>query len=226
MSQTNMDRQQGSEILKICTNIIGARDEYTQGHSHHVYVVTEAIFEAGHFPIDREKLAHAALLHDIGKILVPENVLNKDCSLSDEEWEIIRQHPVSGCNLLQGTMFEDIGDWILYHHERMDGKGYHGLSGDGIPLASRIIAVADTFSALRTYRAYRPAKSIQDTIRILKEAAGTQLDANVVQTLLSYDEDFLEALECNCEICKRRKEAEHEKALSEKINLQSLPLYR
>ncbi|MDL2263365.1 HD domain-containing protein [Synergistaceae bacterium OttesenSCG-928-I11] len=220
MSEAAVYRQQSSEILKICTNIIGARDEYTQGHSHHVYVVAEAILQAGSYFIDSEKLAHAALLHDIGKILVPENVLNKDGSLSDEEWAIIRQHPANGCSLLQGTMFEDIGDWILYHHERIDGKGYHGLSGDDIPLASRIIAVADTFSALRTYRAYRPAKSIQDTIRILKEAAGTQLDVNVVQTLLSYDEDFLEALECNCEICKRRKEMEQKKALFEKINLQ------
>lgn len=216
MSEGTKYGQQGSEILKICTNIIGARDEYTQGHSHHVFVVVEAILQAGNYSIDREKLAHAALLHDIGKILVPENILNKDDSLSDEEWNVIRQHPTNGRNLLQDTMFEDIGDWILYHHERIDGRGYHGLSRDEIPLASRIIAVADTFSALRTYRAYRHAKSIQETIRILKEAAGTQLDANVVQALLSYDESFLEALECNCEICKRRKEAEHRKALSEK----------
>lgn len=216
MSEETVYRQQSNEILKICTNIIGARDEYTQGHSHHVFVVVEAILEAGNYCIDREKLAHAALLHDIGKILVPESVLNKDDSLSDEEWDVIRQHPTNGRNLLLGTMFEDIGDWILYHHERIDGRGYHGLSGDEIPLASRIIAVADTFSALRTYRAYRHAKSIQETIRILKEAAGTQLDADIVQVLLSYDEKFLEALECNCEICKRRKEAEGRKALPEK----------
>lgn len=195
------------DILKVFANIIGARDEYTQGHSHHVYVIAETI--AGLLPggmdVDLPKLKNAALLHDIGKILTPDNVLNKKGTLSDEEWEIMRRHPAEGKRLLDGTVFAELGDWILYHHERMDGKGYYGLKGDDIPLESRIIAVADTFSALRTYRPYRASISIEKTIEIMREAAGTQLDAAIVDVLLTLDVDTLENLQCNCEICARRR---------------------
>lgn len=211
MSQLNERFCTQDDMLKIFTNIIGARDEYTQGHSHHVYTIVQAIAEAGNFPIDTQKLAQAALLHDIGKILVSDAILNKDGVLNDAEWAEIRRHPEYGRQLLQGTLFEDIGEWILYHHERMDGKGYYGLRGEDIPLAARIIAVADTFSALRTYRVYRPAKSIGETIAIMSAAAGTQFDAEILTVLLSYGEDFLEKLECNCEICKRRRAAEEAK---------------
>lgn len=114
-------------------------------------------------------------------------------------------HPKEGKKLLEGTLFDDLGDWILYHHERMDGKGYYGLSADDIPLESRIIAVADTFSALRTYRAYRPAKSIDEAVDIIRNAAGTQLDAGIVETFLSLGKDALENLQCNCDICAHRR---------------------
>lgn len=131
--------------------------------------------------INKEKLILAASLHDIGKIVTPFHILNKDGALTDEEWQIMQQHPSDGKTLLEGTPFAELGDWVLYHHERMDGRGYYGLKGEEIPLESRIIALADTFSALRTYRIYRPAQSITDAIRIMREAAGTQLDSLLLE---------------------------------------------
>ena len=110
-----------------------------------------------------------------------------------------------GQKILNNTFFSDIADIVLYHHERIDGRGYYGLKGEDIPLESRIIAVADTFSALRTYRIYRPAKSIEETIYIMKTAGGEQLDAEVLSYFLSADKNILETLECNCEICRQRR---------------------
>lgn len=196
------------EMLMLFSNIVGARDEYTQGHSHHVAVVAEAIAECIPQKLDMQKLGHAALLHDIGKVCVPDHILNKDGKLDDDEWAAMRRHPIRGKQLLQGSPFEELGDIILYHHERMDGRGYYGLQASDIPLESRIIAVADTFSALRTWRIYRPAMEIEDTVTILREAAGTQLDADIVEAFLRLDYGTLHDLECNCDICRRRRESQ------------------
>ena len=193
------------EVLQVCTNIIGARDEYTQGHSHHVYIITKAILEIGNLPLDLFKVGNAALLHGIGKIMIPRSILKKEGALTSEEWELIRRHPEYGKQMLQDTYFEELSEWILYHHERIDGKGYYGLNKDEIPLASKVIAVADTFSALRTYRSYRPALSVKDTIGILKESAGTQLDEEIVNILLGQGKVFLEELQCNCPICVKQR---------------------
>lgn len=203
-------------LIQYFMDVIEAKDLYTQGHSHHVRVITDAIFDclpaAYQAKLDREKLSLAALLHDIGKIITPDHVLNKDGGLDEEEWRIMRQHPLNGKEIIENTTFADMCNWILYHHERIDGQGYYGLKGTEIPLESRIIAIADTFSALRTYRIYRPAKSLDETIRIMRENEGTQLDAAILSHFLSIHTDILETLECNCEICRQRR-----KALEEKI---------
>lgn len=197
-------------LVQSFINVMEVKDSYTQGHSHHVNVLVNAIFHC--LPkvyqrrLSREKLCVAASLHDIGKILTPFPVLNKDGALTDEEWLIMRDHPADSKRLLEGTLFAELGDWVLYHHERMDGRGYYGLKGEDIPLESRIIAIADTFSALRTYRIYRPAKSIIETIHIMREAAGDQLDPVVLGHFLALGAEFLEALECNCEICRQRRQ--------------------
>lgn len=206
-------------LIQSFINVMEAKDSYTQGHSHHVKVIVEAVFDclpdALQHKLDKEKLTLAASLHDIGKIVTPVHVLNKDGSLNDEEWRIMRQHPSDSKTLLEGTAFAALGDWVLYHHERMDGRGYYGLKGEEIPLESRIIAVADTFSALRTYRVYRPALSISDSIRIMTEAAGAQLDPLLVEHFLALGAEFLEKLECHCEICRqRRKKQERFAALA------------
>ncbi|MDL2301757.1 HD-GYP domain-containing protein [Lachnospiraceae bacterium OttesenSCG-928-D06] len=190
------------EVLKLFSHIIGVRDEYTQGHSHHVAVVAEAIARQATPHIDIKRLVQAALLHDIGKILIPDAILNKEGPLNDDDWKIMHRHPEEGKRLLSSSPLSDIGDVILYHHERMDGKGYYAVRGDDIPIESRIIAIADTFSALRTWRIYRPAKDIDNTINILKNAAGTQLDADLVKSFLTLGREVLENLECQCDICK------------------------
>jgi putative nucleotidyltransferase with HDIG domain len=192
-------------------DVIDSKDPYTQGHSHHVRAVTEAMYdclpEKHQKTIDKTKLFMAALLHDIGKIKTPDKILNKDAALSNDEWEIMKQHPKDGVEIIKNTLFSDVADWILYHHERIDGKGYFGLKGDEIPLEAKIIAVADTFSALRTYRIYRPAKSIEETIKIMNENSGQQLDEEILRCFLSLGTEKLENLYCNCRICRERRAA-------------------
>ena len=184
---------------------LGAKDPYTQKHSYHVTKISEAIFQL--LPADvgrklhKEKLLTAALLHDIGKLNVPLDILNKPGRLTEEEWLVMYAHPRDGKAFLHGTMFEDIGDWILYHHERIDGHGYYGVTEKDIPLESRIIAIADTFSALRTHRVYRPAISLEKAIDLLKKMAGTQLDSDMVTRFLSLDKTALTKLDCNCPVC-------------------------
>ncbi len=200
----------GNGLIQYFIDVLEAKDPYTQGHSHHVHVVAGAIYERLPYEmkqrVDRSKLMTAALLHDIGKIMTPDGVLNKEGALSGDEWRIMKRHPENGKIILDNTVFREMGDWIMYHHERMDGSGYYGLKGWEIPLESRIIAVADTFSALRTYRAYRPAKSIADTVKIMRDAAGSQLDPEILDYFLTIGEDALESLECNCETCRQRRE--------------------
>jgi HD-GYP domain-containing protein (c-di-GMP phosphodiesterase class II) len=140
---------------------------------------------------DKGKLLLAALLHDIGKIKTPDSVLNKDGGLSEREWEIMKRHPKDRTDMIVNTVFGGISDWILYHHERLDGKDYFGLREKAIPFESRIIAVADTFSALRTYRIYRPAKPIDDVIDILNDVRGSQLAPLIVDSFLSLDKKCL-----------------------------------
>jgi putative nucleotidyltransferase with HDIG domain len=217
---TNLNKE--NNLIQYFVDIIEAKDPYTQGHSHHVRAVTEAIYNC--LPTnyqnktDKTKLLLAALLHDIGKIKTPDHVLNKDTKLSDEELEIMKNHPKDGTEIIKNTIFSDLGDWILYHHETMDGKGYYGLKRNEIPFESKIIAIADTFSALRTYRIYRPAKSIEETVKILNEIKGKQLDEEILGYFLSLDLKTLEKLECNCRICRERRLA-LEKKLNEENNI-------
>jgi putative nucleotidyltransferase with HDIG domain len=200
-----------NNLIQYFIDVIEAKDPYTQGHSHHVRAITEAIYDC--LPAeyqnrtDKTKLLLAALLHDIGKIKTPDNILNKDAKLTDDEFAIMKKHPKDGADIIQNTIFAGIGDWILYHHEMTDGRGYYGLKGGEIPFESRIIAVADTFSALRTYRIYRPAKTIGETLQIMNDIKGKQLDEEILERFLSLDIRFLENLECNCKICKERRAA-------------------
>jgi putative nucleotidyltransferase with HDIG domain len=198
-----------NNLIQYFIDTIEAKDPYTQGHSHHVRAITEIIYNC--LPnnyqgkINKTKLLLAALFHDVGKIKTPDNILNKNGKLSEEEWKIMKNHPKEGVEIIKNTIFFDIADWILYHHETIDGKGYYGKKGDEIPDESKIISIADTFSALRTYRIYRPAKSINETIKILNEIKGKQLDEEILNYFLSLDIKILENLECNCKICIERR---------------------
>jgi HD-GYP domain-containing protein (c-di-GMP phosphodiesterase class II) len=210
-NNNNYKSADDSKLIQYFIDLIEAKDKYTQGHSHHVKVIVEAIYDClpNHYQrkLDKSKLINAAFLHDIGKIKTPDNILNKDSGLTEDEWMIMREHPKISKETITDTVFEEIGDWILYHHERIDGKGYFGLKDTEIPLESKIIAIADTFSALRTFRIYRPAKSIEETIEIMKEVSGKQLDKEILEYFLTMNKGILEKLECDCEICRQRREA-------------------
>lgn len=133
-----------------------------------------------------QDLSLFALLHDIGKIKVPQSILHKPGSLSPHEWQEIKKHPVTGCMIVKRTLKMDtIGHYVLAHHERWDGQGYpNRLAGDKIPLLCRILAVVDAYDAMTNDRVYRKGISQDDAVAELKRNAGSQFDSKVVDTFI------------------------------------------
>lgn len=179
---------------------VDARDHYTAHHSQNVCRYSLMIADELGMSKETTELIHkAALLHDVGKIGVPDSVLNKPGALTDDEMELIRTHSAMGEAIVRNSRnLDDIIPGIVYHHERYDGKGYpHGLSGEDIPLLARIISVADTFDALTTNRPYRQPLSLSEAIEILKNNSGTQLDPSIVKAFIKKleesDQDILKA---------------------------------
>lgn len=177
------------EMVTSLTGAIDAKDPYTKGHSTSVSRYSEALARAINLPENEvQRIALGAQLHDVGKIGIPENVLRKTEKLSDEEWEIMKQHPVIGVEkvLYPNPALRDLIPMVKYHHEKLDGTGYPlGLKGDEIPLEARIIAVADVFHALVSDRPYRKGMSLKKACAILKEGAGKHLDADLVRHFIS-----------------------------------------
>jgi putative two-component system response regulator len=135
-----------------------------------------------------ERILYASPMHDIGKIGIPDRILTKKGPLDNDEWGVMRMHPVYGGQILEGSDigFLSLGEVIaLTHHEKWDGSGYpHGLAGTQIPLAGRIVAVADVFDALRSRRPYKPPLSIEQTVDIIRAGRGSHFDPQVVDVLL------------------------------------------
>jgi putative nucleotidyltransferase with HDIG domain len=133
-----------------------------------------------------------ALLHDVGKVSVPAEILNKAGKLDDTEWAVMSRHPVTGVELLEGVEFPwDVRPMIRHHHERWDGKGYPDrIGGEEIPFAARILTVADVWDALTTTRSYRPAYDARKAFGIMKEESGTTFDPE----LLPLFESVLESM--------------------------------
>ncbi len=177
------------EMVTSLTGAIDAKDPYTKGHSTSVSRYSEALARAINLPENEvQRIALGGQLHDVGKIGIPENVLRKTEKLSDEEWEIMKQHPVIGVDkvLYPNPALRDLIPMVKYHHEKLDGTGYPmGLKGDEIPLEARIIAVADVFHALVSDRPYRKGMSLEKACAILKDAAGKHLDADLVRHFIS-----------------------------------------
>lgn len=173
------------EIIQGLITAIEVKDPYTKGHSHRVMVYSELIANKMRYP-DLETLKMAALLHDIGKIGVPETILNKAGKLTSEEYEIVKAHPDHGYRILSNIEgFNRVKEIIRYHHERIDGKGYPcGMRDIVIPLESRIIAVADTFDAITSDRAYRKGMTAEEALAELQRVKGAQLDALIVDTFV------------------------------------------
>lgn len=176
------------EMVTSLANAIDAKDTYTKGHSTSVSRYSEALARAINLPeTEVERIALGALLHDVGKIGIPENVLRKPTHLSDGEWEIMKQHPVIGAEkvLLPNETLADLIPMVKYHHEHWDGSGYpEKLKGEEIPFSARIVAIADAYHALISDRPYRKGLSVQKACEILKMGAGIQWDSNLVRQFI------------------------------------------
>jgi len=173
--------------IKALIYAIDAKDHYTFDHSEHVAKLSSIIAEGVGFPkLTKEKLQHAAIMHDIGKIGISEQLLRKDSLLTRDEHIEMRKHPNIGAKIVNAVPFlEDTVEVILYHHERFDGTGYpEGLKGDKIPLTARIVAIADTVDAMMRDRPYRKALSYSQLIDELKKGSGTQFDPEIVTLII------------------------------------------
>jgi HD-GYP domain-containing protein (c-di-GMP phosphodiesterase class II) len=181
--------------VKALSSAIVAKDPYTREHNERILEFTLAILdelkESSKFDFNydevRGTLQLAALLHDIGKIGIPDNILQKPGALTPEEWEIIKKHPAKGVSILEPIKeLKEVAKVVLHHHERYDGKGYlDGLKGDQIPLLSRIIAIADTFDAMTSDRPYRKRTADQDAVEEIKRCSGSQFDPVLVEAFVT-----------------------------------------
>ncbi len=175
-----------ASITSLCC-ALEARDSYTRGHSEAVAdIATNIAIQMGMGADDIDLVRLGGKLHDLGKIGVIDSVLLKPGKLSDEEFDIIKRHPVIGAEILRPVpSLAQILPIVLYHHERMDGKGYpEGLKGDDIPLWARITAVGDTFHALTSDRPYRKGMPIEKALQIIESVRGTQLCPDCVDVFL------------------------------------------
>lgn len=176
------------EMVTSLASAIDAKDTYTKGHSSSVSRYSEALARAISLPENEvERIKLGALLHDVGKIGIPENVLRKPTHLSEEEWDVMKQHPVIGAEkvLMPNEALRDLIPMVKYHHEHYDGTGYpEQLKGEEIPLSARIVAIADAYHALISDRPYRKGLGVQKACEILKMGAGIQWDAQLVRQFI------------------------------------------
>jgi len=175
------------DTVEALANSIEARDKYTGGHTERVLEITMSIARKFNWQPEKIKeLRMGAILHDIGKIGVPDAILNKPGVLTPEEQAVMKTHPELGGHIIRQIKFlYPALPYILYHHERYDGKGYpNGLKGESIPIQGRLLAVVDTFDAITSDRPYRKSRSIEEAIDEIKRCAGTQFDPLVVKAFL------------------------------------------
>ena len=186
------DKKFIDQIMHTFAKSIDLRDQQNQGHSFRVAYYTRLIAEElkekrGYTQDQIDEFYHIALMHDIGKLSIPDRILNKPERLDDEEYQIMKTHAESGAHMLKNvTIVQNLSVGAGCHHERMDGKGYpKGLKGEEIPEVARLIAVADTFDAMYSTRPYRKQLDISVVLDEIKRIRGTQLDADVVDALLA-----------------------------------------
>lgn len=175
--------------LKTLISVIEAKDPYTRGHTERVAAYAVAIATKMHLPEPlRRRITFGALLHDIGKLGVVENILHKEGELDPDEWELLKSHPQIGARIVEKMEFlTGTSEIVKSHHESWDGSGYpDGLEGGEIPLGARIIAVADSFDAMTTDRSYRRALSVDEAVERLKSGAGTQFDPTIVRLFVRH----------------------------------------
>lgn len=190
-------KRRSFEITNLLVDVVDARDPNLNGHSSHVKAL--AVLFLSYLPKDKKKgikkidLEYAAVLHDIGKLGIPESVLNKPGKLTDEEWELMKNHPKIGVKFLEHIeSFNRVSPWILYHHERVDGKGYYQKYPDETPFVSKLLAICDTYSAITMRRSYKEPKTHEEAIRIIRDVAGTQLDSELVDIFVNIPKEEIE----------------------------------
>ena len=172
------------DVVRRWGESIEAKDRYTQGHCERVADLACALAARSGF---EERTLFwfriGALLHDVGKLIIPAEVLNKPAKLTDEEWALMRRHPEAGVELLAGIDFPwDVRPLIESHHERWDGRGYpHGLAGNAIPLTARILCLADVFDALTSQRSYKQSMSVADAVEIMRRDVGRAFDPSLFE---------------------------------------------
>jgi len=184
--------------VRALASAVEAKDAYTGGHLARVTAYgTEACRALGGDLAATPGLEYAFLLHDLGKIGVPDAVLNKAGPLTDEEWALMREHPAIGLRILEGVPHMDVVRAVVYsHHERWDGAGYpEGLKDEQIPLAARVFAAVDAFDAITTDRPYRAAVSLEEALHRLREASGTQFAPDAVDAIHLVERDRLAAIQ-------------------------------
>ena len=184
------------DIADTIIGVVDARDPNLRGHSRYVQNVTMALYDqldaADKEGLNRVSLEFGALMHDVGKLGIPEEILNKPGPLTKDEWLIMRNHPKLSRQILEPLIsLREILPWIEYHHERINGEGYYGVKGEDIPFAAKVIAVADTYSAITMRRSYKAPKTHEEAIEIMKKVAGTQLDEKLVEVFLEIPREKL-----------------------------------
>jgi putative nucleotidyltransferase with HDIG domain len=197
-------------MLSAMLRTLDLRDQMTARHSAAVARYSRAIAQRAGYSRREEELVHiAALLHDIGKFILPDRILKANVPLTDEDWMLIKRHPQQGARVVSSLDgYGPVAEIILAHHERIDGKGYpRGLSGDDIPELSRIISVADTYDVMTARDSYRTPMSSYDAIVELRRVAGKQLDARFVEV-------FIELLEGKDVSFQHGEAADFEKELA------------
>lgn len=185
------------EVIDVVLTTLDARDPYTYEHSFRVALVSEMVARALELPAEIQQRTHvAAHLHDIGKIAIPDSVLNKAGRLNREEMIEIQRHPRIGFNILSRLpTFHEIATIVLHHHERFDGGGYpERLAGEAIPLESRIIAIADAFDAMVSRRPYRKAMTLDEAFAEVSRHAGEQFDPSIVACFIRIRDQVREHL--------------------------------
>lgn len=184
------------QIVKTLSGAIDAKDTYTNGHSTRVAEYSREIARRAGFPKEtQDNIYMMGLLHDVGKIGIPDAIINKPAKLTDEEYSIIQNHPVMGAKILKNiTEFPKLSTGARWHHERYDGKGYpDGISGEDIPVEARIIAVADAYDAMSSRRSYRDGLPQTQVRAEVQKGKGTQFDpvfAEIMLTMIDEDTDY------------------------------------
>lgn len=173
--------------MQVLANAVDAKDSYTGGHAHRMATLALAVGRRlGFTAAQLESLYWGTILHDVGKIGVPDAIITKPGRLNEEEWTIMRRHPEIGAEILKPVpALKEAALMVRHHHERWDGRGYpDGLKGENIPLGARILAVVDAYSAMLDERIYKKAKTPAETIAELERCAGSQFDPQVVKVFL------------------------------------------